>query len=145
MVFYWLNFQKRKKATLRTSKIILEVRRVAFLRYDTFALYNVHSIKKTIARLFFIIWVRWNLFCNFSGCRCPICKCFYIIRFAFPLAFQRRIPNCSTAKTDDATTKTKHKVENEGKGGGEVWRNLHPPSLFKIITQALYCTAWYKL
>ena len=37
---------------------------------------------------------------------------FYIIRFVFPLAFQRRIPNCSTAKTPNATTKTKHVVEN---------------------------------
>ena len=36
----------------------------------------------------------------------------YIIRFVFPLAFQRRIPNCSTAKTPNATTKTKHVVEN---------------------------------
>ena len=36
------NFWKRKKATLQTSKIILEDQRVAFLRYDTFALYNVH-------------------------------------------------------------------------------------------------------
>ena len=62
MVFYWLNFQKRKKATLRTSKIILEVRRVAFLRYDTFALYNVHSIKKTIAvKWFFTDWTFKNV------------------------------------------------------------------------------------
>ena len=37
---------------------------------------------------------------------------FNIIRFVFPIAFQRRIPNCSTAKTLDATTKTKHVVEN---------------------------------
>ena len=29
----WLNIQKRKKATLRTSKIILEVRRVAFFTF----------------------------------------------------------------------------------------------------------------
>ena len=39
-------------------------------------------------------------------------KCFYIIRFVFPLAFQRRIPNCSTAKVRDATTITKHVMEN---------------------------------
>ena len=39
-------------------------------------------------------------------------KCFYIIIFLFPLAFQRRIPNCSKAKNRDATTKTKHFVEN---------------------------------
>ena len=87
--------------------------------------------RKTIARLFFIIWVRWNLFCDFSGCRCPIFKCFYIIRFAFLLAFQRRIPNCSTAKTHDATTKTKHKVENDCSAF------LHNLGSLKLILQFL--------
>ena len=65
-----------------------------------------------MSRLFFIIWIRSNIFRYFSGCRSPIFKCFYIIRFVFPLAFQHRIPNCSTAKTRTATTKTKHEVEN---------------------------------
>ena len=85
-----------------------------------------------MARLFFIFWVRWNLFRDFSGSRRPIFKCFYIIRFAFPLAFQRRIPNCSTAKTHDATTKTKHKVENEGKGGERYDEISTPPPSLKL-------------
>ena len=65
-----------------------------------------------MVRLFFIFWIRSNIFRHFSGCRRPIFKCFDIIRFVFPLAFQRRILNCSTAKTRAATTKTKHEVEN---------------------------------
>ena len=60
----------------------------------------------------FIFWTCSNIFRDFSGCRRPIFKCFDIIRFVFPLAFQRRILNCSTAKTRAATTKTKHEVEN---------------------------------
>ena len=58
MVFYWLNFQKRKKATLRTSEIILEVRRVAFLRFWKFIVNIKHSISK---KLFY-------LFCTFVFC-----------------------------------------------------------------------------
>ena len=64
-------------------------------------------------RLFFIFWIRSNIFRNFSGCRRPIFKCFDTIRFVFPLAFQRRILNCSTAKTREATAKRKWKVEND--------------------------------
>ena len=41
----------------------------------------------------------------------------YIIRFVFPLAFQRRIPNHSTTKTRIATAKTSHNVENDDEGG----------------------------
>ena len=51
-----------------------------------------------IAWLFFIFWIRSNIFRDFSGSRRPIFNCFYIIRFVFSLAFQRRIRNCSTAK-----------------------------------------------
>ena len=65
-----------------------------------------------MSRLFFFFWIRANLFRDFSSCRRPIFTCFDIIRFVFPLAFQRRILNCSTAKTRAATTKTKHEVEN---------------------------------
>ena len=65
-------------------------------------------------RLFFIFWVRCNLLRDLSGSRRSIFKHFYIIRFVFPLAFQHRIRKCSTAKTRAATTKTKHKVENDG-------------------------------
>ena len=72
-------------------------------------------------RIFFLIWVCWNLLRNFSGSRRPIFKCFDIIRFVFPLAFQRHIRNCSIAKTCPSTTKTKQKVENDGKG--YVWAN----------------------
>ena len=38
----------------------------------------------------------------------------YIIRFVFPLAFQRHNSNCSTAKTREDTAKRKQKVENNG-------------------------------
>ena len=48
------------------------------------------------------------------GYSSPIFKCF---RFVFPLAFQHRIPNCSTTKTHEATSKTRHKVENDGERG----------------------------
>ena len=44
MVFYWLNFKKRRKATLWTSKIILEVRRVAFFTF--LKVHSKHSISK---------------------------------------------------------------------------------------------------
>ena len=69
---------------------------------------------KTMSQLFFIFWNHSNIFCNFSGCRCPIFNCFYIIIFVFPLAFQRCISNCSTTKTREATAKTIYKVENDG-------------------------------
>ena len=41
-----------------------------------------------------------------------------IIRFVCSLAFQRRILNCSTAKTREDTAKRKRKVESDGWGGG---------------------------
>ena len=41
-----------------------------------------------------------------------------VIRFVFSIAFQRRIGNCSTAKTREDIVKRKRKVENDGKGGG---------------------------
>ena len=69
--------------------------------------------RKTMVRLFFIFWICSNIFRNFSGCRRPIFKCFDIIRFVFPLAFQCHIPNCSTTKTREATAKRKRKVEND--------------------------------
>ena len=40
-----------------------------------------------------------------------------VIIFVFPLAFQCRIPNYSTAKTREATVKARHIVQNNGKGG----------------------------
>ena len=52
--------------------------------------------RKTMVRFFFIFWIRSNIFLNFLGCRRPIFKCFYIIRFVCPLAFQCRtvkLPN----------------------------------------------------
>ena len=61
----------------------------------------------------FTFWISSNIFRNFSGFRRPILKCFDIIRFFFPLAFQRRIPSCSTAKTREATAKRKRKIEND--------------------------------
>ena len=40
--------------------------------------------------------IQANIFRNFSDRRRPNFNCFYILRFVFPLAFQRRIQNCST-------------------------------------------------
>ena len=65
---------------------------------------------KMIVRLFFIFWIRSNIFHDFSGCRRPIFKCFDIIRFVFPLAFQCRIQNYSTAKTREDIAKRKRKT-----------------------------------
>ena len=45
---------------------------------------------KTMARLFFRIWIPSNIFHDFSGCSRPIFKCFDTIRFVFLLAFQCR-------------------------------------------------------
>ena len=73
---------------------------------------------KMMARLFFVFWIRSNIFPDVSGCRRPIFNCFYIIRFYFPLAFQRRIRNCSTAKTGEDIAKSKRKVKNDWQGWG---------------------------
>ena len=70
--------------------------------------------RKTMVQLFFIFWIRSNIFRNYSGCMRPIFKCFDIISFVFPLAFQRRIPNCSITKTHQAMAKTRHTVQNDG-------------------------------
>ena len=67
-----------------------------------------------MARLFFILWIRSNIFRDFSGCGCSIFKCYTIIRFVFALAFQRRILNCSAAKIREDRTKRRRKVENDG-------------------------------
>ena len=107
-----------------------------------------YSEKKTenIVRLFFIFWIRSNIFCNFSGCRRSILISEKIIRIDCPLAFQCRIQKYSTAKTRKDMTQKKTesrkwllgfsslfwicsnifrnfsgcrrlKVENDGKGG----------------------------
>ena len=55
----------------------------------------------------------------------------YIIRFVFPLAFQCRIRNCSTAKTREDIAKRKRKVEN----GGSAF--LHFLDSFKHISRFL--------
>ena len=73
--------------------------------------------RQTLVRLFFIFWIRSNIFRNFSGCRRSILISEMVIRFVFPLAFQCRIPNYSTAKTREDIAKRKRKVQNEGKGG----------------------------
>ena len=56
---------------------------------------------------------------------------FYIVRFVFPLAFQCRIQNCSTAKTREDIAKRKRKVENDGSAF------LHFLDLFKHISRIL--------
>ena len=75
------------------------------------------SFYKFAHSAFLLFWIHANLFRDFSDCTRPIFKCFDIIRFVFPLAFQRHIPNCSTIKTRKATAKIRHKVKNNGKGG----------------------------
>ena len=59
----------------------------------------------------FICWTCSNIFRDFSGCSRPIFNCFFIIRFVFPLAFQRSILNCSTAKTREDIAKRKRKTK----------------------------------
>ena len=61
---------------------------------------------------FLHFWIRSNIFRNFSGCRCSILISEKILRFVFPLAFQCRILNYSTAKTriDIANRKQKTMV-----------------------------------
>ena len=79
-----------------------------------------------IARLFFIFWIRSNIFRDFLSCRRSILISERIIRFVCPLAFQCRIRNCSTAKTCEDIAKRKRKVENDGKGGGMThWRCVY--------------------
>ena len=94
------------------SQPILTTRHVTqwFLKIWSILLCSVYVLYTAYTRLFFIFWIRSNIFRNFSGCRHPIFKCFNIIRFVFPLAFQRCIPNCSTTKTREATAKRKRKI-----------------------------------
>ena len=58
-----------------------------------------------MARLFFIFWIRSNIFRDFSGCRLSILISEMVIRIVCPLAFQCRIPNYSTAKTREDMAK----------------------------------------
>ena len=62
-----------------------------------------------MARLFLIFLIRSNIFCNFLDCRRLILISETVIRFFFPLAFQSRIPNYSTAKTSEDIAKRKQK------------------------------------
>ena len=71
------------------------------------------SKRKTIARLFFIFWIRSNIFRDFSGCRRSILIFEIVIRFVCVLAFQCGIPNYSTANTREDMAKRKRKVEND--------------------------------
>ena len=67
--------------------------------------------QKTMVRLFFIFWIRSNIFCNFLGCRRLILISETIIRFDCPLAFQCRIPNYSTAKITKIWRKENRKLK----------------------------------
>ena len=69
--------------------------------------------RRTIFRLFFIFWIRSNIFRDFSGCRRSILISKIFIRFVCPLAFQCHIPNYSTAKTREDMAKRKRKVKND--------------------------------
>ena len=73
-----------------------------------------------IAWLFFIFWIRSNIFRDFLSRRRSILISEMIIKFVFPLALQNRIRNCSTAKTREEIAKRKRKVENDGNGGRDV-------------------------
>ena len=88
---------------------------------------------KTMVRLFFIFWIRSNIFRNFSGCRHLILISEMVIRFLFPLALQcrARIPNYSSAKTREDMAKRKRKVEND------CLAFLHFLDSFKHISQFL--------
>ena len=57
---------------------------------------------------------RFSFLLRFLGLQTSDFLMFYIIRFVFPLAFQCRIRNCSTAKTREDMAKRKRKVENDG-------------------------------
>ena len=81
---------------------------------------------------FLHVWICSNILHVFSGCRRPIFKCFTIIRFIFALAFQCRIPNCSTAKTREDRMKRIRKVKNDGAAF------LHDLDSFKHITRFLW-------
>ena len=74
---------------------------------------------KRMAQLFFILWIHSNIFCNFSGCRCSIFKCYTIIRFVCPLAFQCCIRNCSTSKTHEDIAKRKRESQKRWQEGGD--------------------------
>ena len=77
---------------------------------------------------------------------------FFIFKLSldlFPLAFERRIPNCSTVKTRKAMAKKRHKVENNWKGGGYNC-NIHIEACFcnpslqvtSFKNQVLVLTFW---
>ena len=87
-------------------------------------------------RLFFIFWIRSNIFCDFSGCRPSILISEVIIRFVCPLAFQCRIPNYSTAKTREDMAKRKRKVANN------CLAFLHFLDSFKHISRFLWLQAF---
>ena len=102
-------------------------RNVLLKRTDAQPWYSAHSAFLNFLDL-------WKLISQFLGLyRRPIFKCFDIIKFVFPLAFQRLIPNCSTTKNREATAKTRHKVENDGKGG-EVYDEIVWSSQYSFIT-----------
>ena len=89
-------------------------------------------------------------FRDFSGCRCSIFISKIVIRFVCPLAFQCRIPNCSTAKTHEDIAKRKRKVKNDGSApppilaSGGPKKNPQIRSVFEtdvllLVAQGMWC------
>ena len=65
---------------------------------------------KNDGSIFFIFWIRSNIVRDFLGCRRSILISEMVNRFVFPLAFQCRIRNYSTAKTREDIAKRKRKT-----------------------------------
>ena len=91
---------------------------IVLLQKLTKILLKENGNSKMMARLFFILWIGSNIFRDFSGCRCLIFKCYIIIRFVCPLAFQCCIRNCSMAKTPEDIAKRKRESRKQWQGGG---------------------------
>ena len=108
------------------------------------------------------ILIRPNILQDFLGCSRPI---FFIdiIRIVIPLAFQRHILNCSTAKTCDVTVKIVREVENYeqklcyvrewGRGGtsitgliwkesGSTWLSPHSSYRHSKHSYSWICRRW---
>ena len=125
-------------------------RRIVLLRKLAKLQQKENGKSNTMSRLFFSFWIHANLFQDLSGCRGPIFKYFYIIRFIFSLAFQRHILNCYTTKTRQATAKTRHKVKNDGEGG-EVYDKIFWSAQYSFITHKnqvlvlILCHSWAQL
>ena len=101
MYFLFFHYLRTKCHTLRARPREVSSRVLGLLRtYCT-----VHT------QLFFMIWIRSNIFPDTLGCNVDIqFFIYFIIRF---VSFPTRISNCSTSKTREDTAKRKQKVKND--------------------------------